>query len=270
MKNARSTSIARSVSIGIVGGSGFAGAELLRLCAAHPRPERRGSATGDTQAGTAVGELSSAPRGHVIQISSSPSTRRRRSEGSTWCLWPASRTPSQTIVPVPDEREARRRPGHRLPAARIPPCTPVSTGGTRRPRNCGSTSSTDCPSPFDAFRSAALVAAAGCYPTAATLALAPLAHAGSIEATGSSSTRPAAFPVGRGKTRLRHRRGLRCVRLLDHRHTAEIEQSLNAQVLFTPHLAPMNRASELHLLRPSHGADFSTADVLDQFGPHVV
>ena len=29
--------------------------------------------------------------------------------------------------------------------------------------------------------------------------------------------------------------------LLDHRHTAEIEQALGAQVLFTPHLAPMVR-----------------------------
>ncbi len=29
--------------------------------------------------------------------------------------------------------------------------------------------------------------------------------------------------------------------LLDHRHTPEIEQNLQAQVLFTPHLAPMNR-----------------------------
>jgi N-acetyl-gamma-glutamyl-phosphate reductase len=29
--------------------------------------------------------------------------------------------------------------------------------------------------------------------------------------------------------------------LLDHRHTAEIEQNLGAEVLFTPHLAPMNR-----------------------------
>jgi N-acetyl-gamma-glutamyl-phosphate reductase len=29
--------------------------------------------------------------------------------------------------------------------------------------------------------------------------------------------------------------------LLDHRHTPEIEQALGAQVLFTPHLAPMNR-----------------------------
>ncbi len=29
--------------------------------------------------------------------------------------------------------------------------------------------------------------------------------------------------------------------LLDHRHTPEIEQATGAQVLFTPHLAPMTR-----------------------------
>lgn len=29
--------------------------------------------------------------------------------------------------------------------------------------------------------------------------------------------------------------------LLDHRHTPEIEQEVGAKVLFTPHLAPMNR-----------------------------
>ena len=29
--------------------------------------------------------------------------------------------------------------------------------------------------------------------------------------------------------------------LLDHRHTAEMEQGLGASVLFTPHLAPMVR-----------------------------
>ena len=29
--------------------------------------------------------------------------------------------------------------------------------------------------------------------------------------------------------------------LLDHRHTPEIEQEIGAQVLFTPHLAPMSR-----------------------------
>jgi N-acetyl-gamma-glutamyl-phosphate reductase len=34
---------------------------------------------------------------------------------------------------------------------------------------------------------------------------------------------------------------LRAYGLLDHRHTPEIEQATGASVLFTPHLAPMNR-----------------------------
>ena len=39
--------------------------------------------------------------------------------------------------------------------------------------------------------------------------------------------------------------------LLDHRHTPEIEQAIGAQVLFTPHLAPMIRGHPRHLLRPA-------------------
>ena len=50
--------------------------------------------------------------------------------------------------------------------------------------------------------------------------------------------------------------------MLDHRHTAEIEQSLNAQVLFTPHLAPMNRGIlATCYARPT--ASTSTAEVLE-------
>src|SRR5688572_5701807 len=44
------------ISVGIVGASGYTGAELLRLIAAHPDLAVE-VATGDTQAGTAVGEL---------------------------------------------------------------------------------------------------------------------------------------------------------------------------------------------------------------------
>src|SRR3546814_3804638 len=44
------------ISIGIVGASGFPGAELLRLCAQHPELDVR-LATGDTQVGTAVADL---------------------------------------------------------------------------------------------------------------------------------------------------------------------------------------------------------------------
>ena len=44
------------VSVGIIGASGFTGAELLRLCAGHPDLDVE-LATGDTQAGTKVADL---------------------------------------------------------------------------------------------------------------------------------------------------------------------------------------------------------------------
>ena len=43
-------------SLGIIGASGFTGAELLRLVAAHPDFELA-FATGDSQAGVAVADL---------------------------------------------------------------------------------------------------------------------------------------------------------------------------------------------------------------------
>ena len=43
-------------SVGIIGASGFTGAELLRLCAQHPHLDVR-LATGDTQAGSRVADL---------------------------------------------------------------------------------------------------------------------------------------------------------------------------------------------------------------------
>ena len=46
----------RVIEVGIVGASGYTGAELLRLCTAHPDLHVR-LATGDSQAGTAVAEL---------------------------------------------------------------------------------------------------------------------------------------------------------------------------------------------------------------------
>ena len=54
--------------------------------------------------------------------------------------------------------------------------------------------------------------------------------------------------------------------LLDHRHTPEIEQNLGAQVLFTPHLAPMNRGIlATCYARPTEGQDLSTASLLGEF-----
>jgi N-acetyl-gamma-glutamyl-phosphate reductase len=52
--------------------------------------------------------------------------------------------------------------------------------------------------------------------------------------------------------------------LLDHRHTPEMEQEIGAQVLFTPHLAPMNRGIlATCYARPAAGTPPTTASLLD-------
>jgi N-acetyl-gamma-glutamyl-phosphate reductase len=98
----------------------------------------------------------------------------------------------------------------------------------------------------DGLRGASLVAAAGCYVTAASLALAPLVRAGAIEPTGIVVD--AASGVSGAGRALKHtthfgtaNEDFTAYGLLTHRHTPEIEQATGAQVLFTPHLAPMTR-----------------------------
>jgi N-acetyl-gamma-glutamyl-phosphate reductase len=91
---------------------------------------------------------------------------------------------------------------------------------------------------------AELVAVPGCYPTAASLALAPFVRAGLIETSGIVVD-AASGVSGAGKGRFPFAgtdEDFTAYGLLDHRHTPEMEMNLDgATVLFTPHLAPMNR-----------------------------
>jgi N-acetyl-gamma-glutamyl-phosphate reductase len=90
------------------------------------------------------------------------------------------------------------------------------------------------------------VAVPGCYPTAASLALAPLVRAGLVETAGiivdaASGVSGAGRPPKPTTTFCAVDEDFTAYGLLDHRHTPEIEQVTGASVLFTPHLAPMNR-----------------------------
>jgi N-acetyl-gamma-glutamyl-phosphate reductase len=98
----------------------------------------------------------------------------------------------------------------------------------------------------DDVRGASLVAAAGCYPTAAALALAPLVRAGAIDSTGIVVD--AASGVSGAGRALKHtshfgtaNEDFSAYGLTTHRHTPEIELATSAEVVFTPHLAPMTR-----------------------------
>jgi N-acetyl-gamma-glutamyl-phosphate reductase len=118
------------------------------------------------------------------------------------------------------------------------------------------------------LKQAKLIATPGCYVTAASLALAPLVKAGVISTTGVIVD--AASGVS-GAGRAAKNSNLFCTvdedftayGLLDHRHTPEIEQVTGAQVLFTPHLAPMNRGIlATCYARPVDAKTTSTASLL--------
>src|SRR5690606_11814660 len=51
--------------------------------------------------------------------------------------------------------------------------------------------------------------------------------------------------------------------LLSHRHTPEMEQEIGAELLFTPHLVPMNRGIlATCYAKPAAGADITTESLL--------
>lgn len=90
------------------------------------------------------------------------------------------------------------------------------------------------------------VAAPGCYPTAASLALKPLVDAGAIETQGivvdaASGVSGAGRAASVGTHFCAVEGNFRAYGLVNHRHTAEMQMVTGAEVLFTPHLAPMSR-----------------------------
>jgi N-acetyl-gamma-glutamyl-phosphate reductase len=98
----------------------------------------------------------------------------------------------------------------------------------------------------EAIRSAAAVAAAGCYATAAILALKPLADAGLVKR--DTLIVDAASGVSGAGREAKEATGFSTVDgscsaygLLSHRHTAEMEMAIGGTLLFTPHLVPMTR-----------------------------
>ena len=94
-----------------------------------------------------------------------------------------------------------------------------------------------------------LVACAGCYPTATSLAAAPAVRAGWVAQSGPVVVDAISGVTGAGKscnTRTHFcsaDENLEAYGVGKHRHTPEIEQilGLTDRVVFTPHLAPLKR-----------------------------
>ena len=97
----------------------------------------------------------------------------------------------------------------------------------------------------DQIRSAKLVSCPGCYPTAALLALEPLASAGLLAGpvvVDAKSGISGAGKVPSERTHFSENHGsVAAYAVFSHRHTAEMEQELAVPVTFVPHLVPLDR-----------------------------
>ncbi|MGH9119232.1 MAG: N-acetyl-gamma-glutamyl-phosphate reductase [Acidimicrobiales bacterium] len=261
-------------SVAVIGASGYTGAELMRLLAGHPE-FRVTLATADTHAGTPVAglypSLAAAYPGMGYTTLDDPALDRV--DLAFLCLPHGA---SQAVVP-----ELRHRVRWIVDLAadfrlRDAALYPRWYGEPHACPDLLADAVYGLPELFrDEVKQAGLVAAPGCYVTAATLALAPLLAADAIEPAGiivdaASGVSGAGRPARPNTTFCAADEDFTAYGLLDHRHTPEIEQNLSAvasepvQVLFTPHLAPMNRGIlATCYARPGAGPNPSTDTLLD-------
>ena len=231
--------------VGIFGASGYTGAELLRLCAQHPSLDVV-LAAADTKAGTAVADLYPS-LGAAYPDQTFAETDPAAADGLDLVFLALPHGTSQQVVP-----ELRKRVGAVVDLAadfrlKDPAMYPRWYGEDHACPDLLADFVYGIPELLrDQLRHADLVAAAGCYPTAAALALAPLVRAGAIS-PGGLIVDAASGVSGAGRT-LRDTSHFSTVNedftaygLLHHRHTPEMEQVVGGEVLFTPHLAPMTR-----------------------------
>jgi len=255
-----------SVSVGIVGVSGYSGIELARIVARHP-VLRLVTAVSDKWAGRPVGDLLPLPdpAGRVRCV---PQAEAASSFAGLAVVFLC--TPAEVSIDLASAaldagaRVVDLSGGFRLPVADYPRwygfthprpdlleravySMPEATGEPARLRN------------------ADLVANPGCYPTASVLSVLPLLRAGIIESTGiiidAKSGTTGAGRKGTEELSFSEVEGdLRAYRVLRHQHTPEIERALwlsgvtdVGPVTFTPHLLPTRRgilATAYGRLRP--------------------
>lgn len=238
-------------NVAIIGASGFTGAEFLRICAGHP-DLNVAVATGDSQAGTPIGELYPSLAGAYGDASFVPYDESVLN-GIDLAFMALPHGHSQALVP-----ELRGRVKHVIDLAADfrfddPEVYPRWYGAAHTAPELLGEFVLGLPElNRDRLAGAELVAVAGCYVTTASLALAPLVKAGLMEPTGivvdaASGASGAGRPPKPNTTFCAVDEDFTAYGLLDHRHTPEIEMAVgrhagtSVEILFTPHLAPMNR-----------------------------
>jgi N-acetyl-gamma-glutamyl-phosphate reductase len=261
-----------SKRVGIVGASGYGGAELLRLCAGHPGLEVA-VATAGARAGTPVASHTPSLAAAYPTLAYGP-TEPAALDGLDVVFLALPHGRSQDLVP-----DLLGRVGVIVDLAadfRLadPGLYPVWYGEEHHAPELLATFAYGLPELHrDDLVGATRIAAPGCYPTATLLALAPLVEAGVLALPGDGGpalvvdAASGTSGAGRAPKDDLHFAAVDedfvAYGLLDHRHTAEMEQGLGTTVLFTPHLAPMVRGIlATCYARPADPGGLTTEDAM--------
>lgn len=237
------------IKVGIVGGTGYTGVELMRLLANHPDVQIE-VITSRSNAGTAVSDIYPNLRGRVDLPFAKPALESYKN-----CDLVFFATPNATAML---EAEALLEAGIKL----------IDLAADFRIKDIavwekwyGATHA--CPALVkqavyglpelnrEAIRNANIVANPGCYPTSVILALMPLLKAGLIEPSSIiADCKSGASGAGRsanvGTLFCEVTESVKAYAVTGHRHLPEIREILqtldqSANLVFTPHLMPMIR-----------------------------
>lgn len=254
-------------NVGIIGASGYTGVELLRLCAQHPMFNVV-YATGDSQAGTLASALYPSLAVEYPDLVFEEFSIGRASMCDIVFLG----LPHEVSMDiVPQLHGVVRLVVDLSGAFRLldPASYPKWYGFEHTCPELLSQAVYGLPELYrKQLLGAHLIATPGCYVTAASLALAPLVAAGVIDTQGvivdAASGVSGAGRAPKDNTMFATaNEDFSAYEVLVHRHTPEIEQVTGAQVLFTPHLAPMNRGIlATCYARPADASAVSTSSIL--------
>lgn len=238
------------IQVGIVGGTGYTGAELLRLLSSHPEVELS-IITSRGEAGQHVTDLFPSLRGHVDLQFSEPDTDRLAACDVVFFATPHT----VAMASVPALLEAGTRVIDLSADFRLRDITVweqwYNTAHTC-PHYVGEAVYGQPEINREAITDARLVAVPGCYPTAVQLGYLPLLEAGIVNpdqliADAKTGASGAGRKANIGTLLTEVADSFKAYGVSGHRHLPEIRQTLadiHGQAVgltFVPHLAPMIR-----------------------------
>lgn len=238
------------IKVGVVGGTGYTGVELLRLLVAHPHAELA-AITSRSEAGRPVADLFPNLRGHTALSFTAPDAGGLEDcdlvffatpNGTAMTMVPALLEAGVRVIDLAADfrlhSQAAWEQWYGMPHA-CPELLGEAVYGLTEVNRA-------------AVAKARLVANPGCYPTAVQLGFLPLLEAGLVEtgylvADAKSGVSGAGRKAATGSLLCEASENFKAYAVPGHRHLPEIRQGLERMagkpvgLTFVPHLTPMIR-----------------------------